>query len=274
VRGHILSIQFSQLIESFSAIVLANFFALKGLKMKNTSWEHVAHWYDGWVGKEGSYYHRTIAIPKTLELLNLQPNEFLLDIGSGTGTLAPHVLKIGCHYVGIELSPSFVRQAKRYHSAKARFLGGDARHLQQLFPQQKFDAAVFLLSLQDMEPLSEVLENVSSVLKTNGRLVMFMIHPCFRVPRQSGWGFDEKRKLHYRRIDRYLSRLAVPMKSYRGSVTRSYHRPLQDYVQTLLNTGFQINAWEEIADASQKPNGQKNPNEEIPLFLALRAVKM
>jgi cyclopropane fatty-acyl-phospholipid synthase-like methyltransferase len=71
--------------------------------MKSTSWEHLAHWYDGWVGKEGSYYrsyyHREIAIPRTLELLNLQPNEFLLDVGAGTGTLAPHVLRAGSHYI-------------------------------------------------------------------------------------------------------------------------------------------------------------------------------
>lgn len=241
--------------------------------MKNTSWENVAYWYDGWVGKEGSYYHQKIAIPRTLELLNLQPNEFLLDVGSGTGTLAPHVLKASCYYIGIDLSPSFVRQAKHYHSAKAKFLEGDARHLQKLFPHQEFDAAVFLLSLQDMEPLDSVLENVSSVLNPNGRLVLFMIHPCFRIPRQSGWGFDEKRKLHYRRVDRYLSPLTVPMKSYRGSVTRSYHRPLQDYVQALLKAGFQLDAWEEIADSGLKPNGQKNPNEDIPLFLALRAIK-
>jgi ubiquinone/menaquinone biosynthesis C-methylase UbiE len=241
--------------------------------MKNTSWEHVAHWYDGWVGKEGSYYHREIAIPKTLELLNLQPNEFLIDVGAGTGTLAPHVLKAGCNYIGIELSPTFVRQAKRYHSSKAVFLEGDARHLKTIPFQQKFDAATFLLSLQDMEPLDSVLENVSHVLKANGRLVIFMIHPCFRIPRQSGWGFDKKRKLHYRRIDRYLSKLAVPMKSYQGGITRSYHRPLQDYVQALLSAGFQLDAWEEIADSGLKPNGQKNPNEDIPLFLALRAYK-
>lgn len=241
--------------------------------MKNTSWEHVAHWYDGWVGKEGSYYHREVAIPKTLELLNLQPNEFLIDVGAGTGTLAPHVLKTGCNYVGVELSQTFAKQAKKYHSAKASFLEADARNLKTLPLEQKFDAAVFLLSLQDMEPLNVVLENVSHVLRANGRLVLFMIHPCFRIPRQSGWGFDEKRKLHYRRIDRYLSPLAVPMKTYKGNTTRSYHRPLQDYVQALLNADFQLSAWEEIADSGRKPNGQKNPNEDIPLFLALRAYK-
>lgn len=242
--------------------------------MKKTNWEKVATWYDGWVGKEGSYYHRTIAIPRTLELLNLQANEFLLDVGAGTGTLAPHVLKTGCHYVGLELSQTFVRLAKKYHSPKAAFLQGDIRSralLKRL--QQRFDAAVFLLSVQDMEPLETVFQSVRELLSANGRVVIFMIHPCFRVPRQSGWGFDEKRKLHYRRVDRYLSSLAVPMKTYKGHTTRSYHRPLQSYVEALVGAGFSIDAWQELADTEQKPSGQKNPNDDIPLFLALRAYK-
>jgi SAM-dependent methyltransferase len=217
--------------------------------MKKTSWEQVAAWYDGWVGKEGSYYHRTIAIPRTLELLNLQPNEFLLDVGAGTGTLAPHVLKTGCNYIGLELS-----------------------HLQTHL-QQRFDAAVFLLSVQDMEPLEAVFQNVHELLRARGRIVIFMIHPCFRIPRQSGWGFDEQRKLHYRRIDRYLSSLVVPMKTFKGHTTHSYHRPLQSYVEALVKAGFYIDGWQELADTTLKPNGQKNPNEDIPLFLALRAYR-
>ncbi|MGL4608141.1 MAG: class I SAM-dependent methyltransferase [Trueperaceae bacterium] len=117
------------------------------VKKTPTSWENVASWYDGWVGKEGSYYHREIAIPRTLELLNVQANEFLLDVGAGTGTLAPHILNAGSHYVGVELSRTFVKQAKNYHATKAKFLEGDAKELDKLFPADTFDAAVFLLSL-------------------------------------------------------------------------------------------------------------------------------
>jgi hypothetical protein len=100
-----------------------------------------------------------------------------------------------------------------------------------------------------------------------------MTHPCFRIPRQSGWGFDQKRSLYYRRVDRYLSALAVPMKTYQGHTTRCYHRPLQTYIEGLLQSGFSIDAWQELADTRHKPNGQGNVNEDIPLFLAVRARK-
>src|SRR5690606_21175062 len=104
-----------------------------------------------------------------------------------------------------------------------------------------FHAAVFLLSIQDIEPLGEALEGVRATLAPGGRLVIVMTHPCFRVPRQSGWGVDEGRGLTYRRVDRYLTELAVPMKRYgrggREGATRSYHRPLQTYVEALARVG-------------------------------------
>src|SRR5690606_15228489 len=109
-----------------------------------------------------------------------------------------------------------------------------------------------------------------------GRLVLFMIHPAFRAPRGSGWGYDERRKLVYRRVERYLSSAAVPMKSYaeagagsRGA-TISFHRPLQDYVAALAANGFVIDALLELADPV-KGHDERTDSPEIPLFLALRA---
>ena len=68
----------------------------------------------------------------------------------------------------------------------------------------------FLLSVQDMDPLEAVIGEAARALRPGGRLVLFMVHPCFRVPRQSGWGYDPARKLPVRRIDRYLTRWPCP----------------------------------------------------------------
>ena len=179
-----------------------------------TTWEQVASWYNGWVGKKGSHYHRNVAIPTVLELLELQHNEKVLDLGAGTGVLAPHVARAKADYTGVELSPAMLKLAKRYHP-KARFIRENVCYLWQPKLEQTFDATVFLISLQDMNPLGAALNSASWALKPGGRLVIFMVHPCFRVPRQSGWGFDKNRKLTYRRVDRYLSPLAVPIEGAR-----------------------------------------------------------
>lgn len=228
------------------------------------------------MGKKGSYYHRNLAIPLTLELLDLKPKERLLDVGAGQGVLAPYVHQKGVDYVGLELSRSLVKLAIKHHGDEGLFLHGDARDFPRHPALGDFDAAVFLLSIQDMDPLDKVIASVGAVLKPGGRLVICMLHPCFRVPRQSGWGYDARRKLTYRRIDSYLRPLAVPMKEHRGGVTRSFHRPLEVYVNTLNDADFGLDRLREIPDAPHKNSkrakeGAVNPD--IPLFLALLARK-
>ena len=242
---------------------------------KSTSWESVAQWYNGWVGKRGSHYHRKVALPTVMELLELRSKEKVLDIGAGSGVLAPHIAKQGGLYTGIDLSSSLIKLAKRYHGNKGHFIQGDARHL-SAHPRigaKGFDAAVFLLSLQDMQPLDEVLRAASWALRPDGRLIVFMIHPCFRVPRQSGWEWDKHRKLSYRRIDSYLKPLSVPMKSHKNGTTRSFHRPLEHYISALSGAGLWLEHLREIPDVPLNPKGLEAQNPDIPLFLALRARK-
>ena len=254
-----------------------------------TSWEPLAEWYDGWVGKEGSLHHRQLAIPALLDLLAPQPNEAILDLGAGQGVLAPYVAKAQGRYTGVDASAKLVQLARQHHGRQGRFLCGDVRHLNAL-PEIRagtFDAVTFLLSLQDMDPLAHVLAAAAWALVPGGRVVIVMTHPSFRVPRQSGWGWDASRKLRFRRIDHYLTPLAVPLKSYAVNAksedaqgtSRSFHRPLHSYVNELAAQGLWLNALNEIptfkrSRGKKQAEAEKRANEEIPLFLALRAVKM
>ena len=234
----------------------------------------MASWYDGMVGGSGSRYHRFVALPATLGLLEPQAGERILDLGAGQGVLAPSISKAGATYTGVDLSPRLVKQARRRHDERGTFLVGDARRLEGLrgLKAESFDAGVFLLSLQDMDPLDEVIASAGWALKPKARLVLFMVHPCFRVPRGSGWGFDEARKLRYRRVDRYLTPAAVPMKAHKGGSTRSFHRPLQSYVEALTKEGFTVDRLLELPD-DPRARKQEDANPDIPLFLALRAVR-
>ena len=251
---------------------------------RETSWERVATWYDGWVGDRGSAYHRELAVPAVLDLLQPQRGEEILDVGGGQGVLVPYLAQAGASATVVDASARLVAAAKRRHgrTRHARFLVGDARRLPAVagLEPASYDAAVFMLSIQDMDPLEDVVRGVEWALRPDARVVLLMTHPAFRQPRHSGWGFDEGRKLTYRRIDGYLSEMAVPMKSLGGGQpTRSFHRPISTYVNALADAGFATDAMLEIPDLppERRPGkvarGDARANAEIPIFLGLRAVR-
>jgi SAM-dependent methyltransferase len=249
-----------------------------------TSWNSVAGWYDGWVGEEGSEFHREVAIPAVMKLLNPVQGDRILDIGAGQGVLAPYVAEAGALYTGVDAGPRLVDKARRRHGDCGRFLVGDARALSRLreLEAASFDGAVFMLSIQDMDPLEDVIASAAWALREGGRLVLFLTHPAFRVPRQSGWGWDEGRKLQYRRVDRYLTPMPVPMKTLPGHAkpaTRSFHRPVSDYVNAMSRCGLLIEQMVEIPSHKINARGPiekaaDTARREIPLFLGLRARKV
>lgn len=245
----------------------------------SSSWEQVASWYDGWVGQAGSRYHQDLAIPTILELLEPVAGENVLDVGAGQGVLAPHIAQRGARYTGIDASPRLVALARRRHGRDGNFLVGDARrsHLTPGLRPHGYDAAVFLLSIQDMDPLEQIFASLDWALAATSRLVVLMTHPSFRQPRHAGWGYDEDRKLVYRRIDAYLTPMGVPMKAIGDRrPTQSYHRPLSAYVNGLAAFGFWIDALRELPDLHpeirpRRTDWKARANAEIPLFLAFRA---
>lgn len=248
-------------------------------KSSSRSWDAVAEWYLGWSGTHGSIHHRRTAIPLLLDLLAPARHERILDLGCGPCALAPALAQRGCTLVGIDRSPRLIAAAQRAHRRVGRFLLGDVTALDRItaLDHTPFDAATFLLSIQDIDPLEAVLQGLQARLTAAGRIVIVMVHPCFRVPRQSGWGWDSQRKLQYRRIDRYLTSLAVPMRTAADgrAATRSYHRPLTRYVELLADAGFVIDALRElpaepVARGSPSPAARR-AEAEFPLFLGLRA---
>jgi ubiquinone/menaquinone biosynthesis C-methylase UbiE len=163
----------------------------------------------------------------------------------------------------------------------AEFVVGDAT---QEIPVEKrdFDRACFILSLQNMENGAGAIQTAARHLKKNGKLLIVLNHPCFRIPRQSAWGIDEQMKLQYRRVNSYMSPQKIPIQTNPGKGETSeskvsYHHPLSDYAMWLQKEKFAIAKLEEWC-SDKKSEGAKarmedRARKEIPLFLAILAIK-
>jgi ubiquinone/menaquinone biosynthesis C-methylase UbiE len=249
---------------------------------RQTSWEGVAGWYGHHLKNDDSL-HRTVVIPNTLRLLDAHPHELHLDIACGEGNFTRILAaSLPQEIIGIDASPSLIQQAKRQSPRNVQYFVGDARRFSEKIGEQSVDHATCLLALQNMDPCADVFREAHTVLRPQGSFVFVLNHPCFRQPRQSGWGWDEERKLQYRRVDRYLSSYEMPIFAHPGSApsakTLSFHHPLSYYVQALTENGFVIDALEEwispkTSDSGPKARAENVARIEIPLFLAIRAVK-
>lgn len=256
-----------------------------------THWDRVAAWYDGLVGQKGSDYHRTIVMPGALRLLDVAPGQQVLDIGCGQGVFCRLLAESGARALGIDASAELIEAAQRRsaldptrrgaRTAPPRFQLADATKLDAL-REPVFDAASCLLAIQNIDPIEPVFAGCARLLRPGGRLVVVMTHPAFRIPRQSGWGWDEARQLQFRRVDHYLSPLRVPIQTHPGAdpeiYTWSFHRPIASYVAALAAAGLVLDALEEWpSDRSSQPGArsraENRSRREIPLFLALRALK-
>lgn len=248
-------------------------------KKTNNSWQKVGKWYGKITEGEGHYYHRNVIIPRVLELLNLKPNSKVLDMGCGSGILGRSIDK-NINYVGVDLSPSLIKDAIRQdNNPNHKYLINDASKLE--IKENDFSDSIFILSLQNMKSAEMAIKNAISKLKTGGKLLLVLNHPAFRIPRQSSWQIDNGNKTEYRRINKYMSNMEIPINmnpSDRNSeFTWSYHYPISKITDMLNNNGLLIAKIEEwnsdktsVGAASKMENAARS---EFPLFMAIVGVK-
>ncbi len=251
------------------------------MKSQKQSWDHVSNWYDNLVGSKGQYYHQHVIFPNALRLLELSVGMNVLDLACGQGVFSRELAAQGCHVIGIDSAKHLIEKAIHYPgTGDTTYYVDDARSLSKIKDKQ-FDRIVSILAIQNIDPIDELFTKVSSLLKESGTFTVVMLHPAFRSPRITGWGEDEKRHLQYRRVDRYMSPMQIPIdirpSQNKKYLTWTYHRPLQTYIELGVKNGLCVTALEEwISDKNSQGKNAKMENlarEEIPMFVAIRYQK-
>ncbi len=249
----------------------------------DTSWEKSAGWYDALLAGEGTY-QKELILPNILRLMDIRDGETVLDLACGQGFFAREFAKKGAMVVGVDASRSLIEIARKaipatvdpekfsFHVAKAESL--------PFLKNKSVQKVAIILALQNIENAADVLRECSRILTPDGSLHVVVNHPAFRVPQESGWGWDEKKKVQFRRIDRYLSESKVKIQMHPGDkpgdFTWSFHRPMQFYIKALHKAGFAVSALEEWnshkkSEAGPRAKAEDLARKEIPLFLYVEA---
>lgn len=252
---------------------------MQGKDEGKTSWGKVTGWYSEYLETTEDSYQRQVILPNLLRVLGSKPGN-VLDIACGQGFFTRAIAEAGATVEGADISKALVAEAKRL-SPKLTFHAAPANKL-TFAKEGTYQAATIVLAIQNIEDIAAVFAEAARILAPQGRLILVMMHPMFRIPQKTSWGWDEESKTQYRRVDRYLSasqaELVVHPGRAQSEVTVSYHRSLQDFSKALAKTGFAITKLEEWISHKKSGKGPRQQAEdiarkEIPLFMMLEATK-
>jgi ubiquinone/menaquinone biosynthesis C-methylase UbiE len=248
--------------------------------MLKTDWDNIASWYDEHLENNPDSYQAKVIAPNLLRMLSIKKGEHILDLACGQGFFTRQVQTLGASVVGVDLSSQLISRAREksvdifYNVAPA-----DNTKLKK----ESFDKVFTVLAFEDIQNVDSVIKEIKRVLKKDGTFVLVLLHPAFRIPQHSDWGFDNKKSLQYRRVDKYLSEIKIsidqnPHMGKKKIASITFHRPLQWYMKMFKKHGFAITGMEEWISHKKSQIGLRQKAEDIarrefPMFLALELRK-
>jgi SAM-dependent methyltransferase len=230
--------------------------------------------------------------PPAQRLLALQPGERVLEIACGNGLYARKLANLGVDVVATDFAPEMIARARARPSpaaGKIEYQVLDATDEAALlalgeraFGERPFDAAICMMGLMDMSEIVPLMRALARLLRSGGRFVFSIMHPCFNSVHTTLMGEQEDRQ------GSIVTTYSVKISGYmtpsvaRGAALRNqpaphlyFHRPLQAVLGAGFSAGFVLDALEERAFPPDHPPGRNaiswGPNfSEIPPVLVAR----
>lgn len=262
---------------------------------EKTSWGNVAEWYDSLLEDSDDSFQKKVILPNLIRIVSPKKGMAILDVACGQGYFARAFANNGASVIGADISKELVDIAtkkadelrlKKDFSGEIEFHVSKSDEISMKIAGLKetgayFDAVTIILAIQNIERFAETFAECAKLIKPNGRLIVVMNHPSFRIPSNSSWQWDEKAMKQYRRIDAYMSESKSRIEMNPGEkdiskkkYTVTFHRPLQVYFKALNKAGFAVERMEEWLSHKQSEKGPHKAEEdrmrkEIPMFMCL-----
>jgi 2-polyprenyl-3-methyl-5-hydroxy-6-metoxy-1,4-benzoquinol methylase len=248
-------------------------------------WNTNAAFWDERSGNDGLTMQRTLIAPVTERLLDLKPNERVLDIACGNGAFARRMVQLGAHVVACDFAERFIERAKARTTENAErivYKVVDATDETALLAlgAQSFDAAVCTMALMDMPEIAPLLSALSQLLKPRARFVFSIMHPCFNSSAGMKMVVEEEDRegelvvVHAIKISQYATPTTHKGLGVIGQPVPQYyfHRPLQVLFKACFHAGLVLDALEEptFGEVAQpnRPFSWENYHEIPPVLIA------
>lgn len=252
-------------------------------KKKDTSWGKVAGWYNELI-EESNNYQKDLILPNLIRLMDINKDEFILDVACGQGFFVREFLKSSKKVSGVDMSKELVGLARQHSIDNEKYFISQSHNL-SFIENGSIDKISVILAIQNIEKVSETFKEFNRVLKNNSKVYLVLNHPTFRIPKKSDWFFDEKTKTQYRKISHYMSEQMIKIDMNPGEkdvkkkkYTFSFHRSLQYYFKIFNDCGFRVTRLEEWCSGKVSQNGPRKISEdrarrEIPMFMFIELIK-
>ncbi len=208
-----------------------------------SAWEKNAEFWDNYMGDESNYFHRDLVRPDVAKLLNIGPDDLVLDIACGNGNYSQYMARQGARIIAFDYSPKMIELALKRRADvldKVSFNICDASNyddLLKLKQSKPFTKAVANMAIMDIVDILPLFKAVYKMLAPNGVFVFASHHPCFTYENED-----------------YFSNCINQGVAIEGQpvLQNYYHRTLSDILNLAFNQGFYLDRLYEIPFAGQK----------------------
>lgn len=230
-------------------------------------WDEKAANWDERIGADGNQFHRVLIAPTVTELLAMQSGEKLLDIACGNGQFSRQMAADGVEVMAVDASEVFLERA-RHHTENA---GADIaarityRHVDATdeasllacgeagsFDAGSFDAVVCNNALMDLATIRPLYRAVYALLRSGGRFVFAVSHPCFNGASARRIAYEENHAgklemIHAVQVSRYLEDEVGLGTGMKGETLAHYYfdRPINSLLRDGFEAGLVVDGFEE-----------------------------
>lgn len=218
-------------------------------------WNQNAVFWDQAMG-DGNQFQRVLVGPASERLLHVQPGEEVLEIACGNGVFARRLAELGARVVASDFSEKMLEQARKHitaHSNTIEYRLIDATNADQLLAlgERRFDAAVCNMAMMDMAEIDPMLFALSRILKSKGRFVFSLMHPCFNAGSKITVEQEDRAgeivEVYAIKVVKYLGLAPEKGLAIIGQPVPQYYfyRPLHTLFNACFRAGFVLDGIEE-----------------------------